>query len=40
MPHVFHVFGWLPEAKLALQQVAAYIIENAETSPRPASRLS
>ena len=29
MPHVFHVFGWLPEANLALHQIAAYIIENA-----------
>jgi acetyl esterase/lipase len=32
MPHVFHVFGWLPEANLALHQVAAYIVDNAAAS--------
>jgi hypothetical protein len=40
MPHVFHVFGWLPEANLALHQIAAYIIENAvATSQRKLSQM-
>jgi hypothetical protein len=34
MPHVFHVFGWLPEANLALHQIAAYIIENSAEASR------
>jgi hypothetical protein len=25
VPHVFHVFGWLPEAKDAMQKVAAFL---------------
>jgi hypothetical protein len=34
MPHVFHVFGWLPEANLALHQIAAFIVDNAASSQR------
>jgi acetyl esterase/lipase len=32
MPHVFHVFSWLPEANLALHQVATFIVDNAASS--------
>jgi len=30
LPHVFHVFSWLPESKLALRQVAEFIAERAQ----------
>jgi acetyl esterase/lipase len=32
MPHVFHVFSWLPEANLALHQAAAFIVDNAASA--------
>jgi acetyl esterase/lipase len=27
MPHVFHAFSWLPEARVGLQAVADYIVD-------------
>lgn len=32
LPHVFHVFGWLPEAKVAQQRVAEFIGANARSA--------
>ena len=29
LPHVFHVFSWIPESRLGLQAVADFILEKA-----------
>jgi acetyl esterase/lipase len=34
MPHVFQVFGWLPEAKLALERIAGFVAAHAPPVPR------
>jgi epsilon-lactone hydrolase len=36
MPHVFHVFSWLPEARVAMRQIADFIAEHA---PHPRREL-
>jgi acetyl esterase/lipase len=30
LPHVFHVFSWIPESRVALRKVAEFIVEHAE----------
>jgi len=37
MPHVFHVFRWLPESRAGLQAVAEFIVAHAIRRPDPAS---
>jgi acetyl esterase/lipase len=34
LPHVFHVFSWLPEAKVAMRKVADFIVANAQPARR------
>ena len=35
LPHVFHVFRWVPEARAAVQDIAGFITRHAVPRARP-----
>ncbi len=37
LPHVFHVIGWLPETRMALDGIAAFIERHAIARPAPSA---
>jgi acetyl esterase/lipase len=39
VPHVFHVFGWLPEAKDAMSKLSAFLAAPVEQARESGSRL-